>query len=74
MNPLYFVEIVWADHRVTRLIVSSDQLGGQFPDWRDLFLAKAGQRPCWMQLGDLTFYTQNVISIELIETIDQEGI
>ena len=72
MIPLHFVEIVWADHRTTRLIVSSEQLGGSFEDWRGVFLAKAGQRPCWVQLGDLTFYSQNVISIELIETIDQE--
>lgn len=70
---LYFIEIVWVGHHTTRMLLSNTQLGSSFQEWETEYRSKAGTKPGWFNLGGLTFYSQNVISIELIETIEQEG-
>ena len=70
---LYFIEITWAGGQTTRMLVSNTQIGSTFEKWEAEYRSKAGTKPGWFNLGGLTFYSQNVISIELIETIEQEG-
>lgn len=71
-EDLYFVEIVWANGVPTRHLISDEQLGEKWSAWNERFTKETGVRPRWVALGDITFFSQNVRSIELIETIHHE--
>lgn len=71
-EDLYFVEIVWANGLPTRHLISDQQLGEKWSTWSARFTKTITARPSWVSLGDITFYSQNVRSIELIETITHE--
>lgn len=72
-EAIYFIEIVWNDGAPTRHLVEQQQIDADtFEAWAVEFRSRAATRPFWAQLGDITFYTQNVRSIELIETIEKE--
>lgn len=72
-NVIYLVEIAWVHGHPTRHLVDENQLHGlNFETWKTNLVARANTRPQWVVLGDLTFHTQGVRSIELIETIGKE--
>ena len=73
-GDLYTVQIAWTDgSHPTTLTLDNHQIGDQdFNDWLRDFVTNA-IRPRWIRLGDLVFFTQNVRSIELVETFKQEG-
>ena len=71
-EDLYFIEIVWSNGVPTRHLFSDRQIGEKWSTWKARFTEKTGVRPSWVSLGDITFFSQNVRSIELIETITHE--
>lgn len=72
-DTIYLVEVTWPDGTAQRVLVDREQLGDiSFAEWRDNLVARANTRPQWASLGDLSFHTQGVRSIELIETIEKE--
>jgi len=71
-DSIWVVEVIWADGARTVRVVEQGNLEGlTWEQWIEQYLVKA-QRPHWARLGDLVFYTQNVRSIDLIETIEKE--
>jgi len=72
-DTIYLIEIAWVHGHPTRHLVDQGQLAGlDFETWRTNLVGRANTRPQWVVLGDLTFHTQGVSSIELIETIAKE--
>jgi hypothetical protein len=72
-DSIYLVEITWVNGHPTRHLVDREQLGDiSFAEWHDNLVARANTRPQWAKLGDLSFHTQGVRSVELIETIEKE--
>lgn len=71
-DTLWLVEVTWVDGSDNTLVVSPADLDGlNWETWISNFLVKA-TRPHWVKLGALVFYTQNVRSIALVETIEKE--
>lgn len=62
------VECRWNNGTTSRHLVLEEDLGGlTWEAWVSNLLADP--RPRWHQLGDIVFYTQTVLSIELIDAV-----
>lgn len=70
---LYFIEIRYSGGEPPyRTHVSQEQLGQSFDEWLANYVDKVSARPRWVRIGDLVLYSQNVLSIELLETMVEE--